>query len=91
MTPMPAKPSFSPEQLHQRLCRSWCSDLVVEPVGDSYAVRLPLDWPTGEVARGYVQTTNEGQLIVSDWGGVRAELFAHGVHRSPIVDHFALS
>lgn len=88
---MPAKPSFSPEQLHQRLCRSWCSDLVVEPVGDSYAVRLPLDWPTGEVARGYVQTTNEGQLIVSDWGGVRAELFAHGVHRSPIVDHFALS
>ncbi len=88
---MLSRPTFSIEQVHQHVCRSWCNDLSVEQLGDAYAIRLPVAWPTGELARCYLQSDSDGQLVVSDWGGIRAELFSHGIHRSALVDQFAIS
>jgi hypothetical protein len=83
------KPNFSPSELQRKVCRSWCERLVVEDIGSAYAVLLPLTWPTGEPFRCYVEVWPNGRTVMSDWGGIRAELFAHGIHNSDTVDSLA--
>lgn len=82
-------PGFLPSQLKEQLCHFWCQELDVNYLDGAISIKTPASWPDGDPLYIYLEESENGELILTDWHQLLGNLYLNGIHSSPLLVSFA--